>query len=95
MLGLGELSSGQRDIILTPQMSYLNASKISEMGGVTTLPRMVQSMVINGSIWSDGWLMDFRGERENHLGTIGGDEPEGHNYFYGHYSLEVEEGQEV
>lgn len=28
--------------------------------------------------------MDFKIEKQNHLGKIGGDEPEGHNYIYVH-----------
>ena len=31
-----------------------------------------------------GWFMDFKKEKANHLGTIGGDEPPGHNYIYVH-----------
>jgi hypothetical protein len=29
ILGLGEISAGQRDVILTPNIGYLNSSKIS------------------------------------------------------------------
>lgn len=32
MLAIGELQSGQRDIIIEPKLDYLNASKLTELG---------------------------------------------------------------
>ena len=60
VLAIGELGSGQRDIIIEPKMDYLNATKISELGGVTALPRIKMPVVVDGSKQAVGWLMDFK-----------------------------------
>lgn len=44
-------------------------------------------MRLNGVNIGTGWFMDLNGERENHLGTIGGDEPDGHRNVYAHSSF--------
>ena len=44
ILGIGELGQGQRDIILTPRIDYLNATHLSEIASVPVMPR-IQQMV--------------------------------------------------
>lgn len=69
ILGLGEITAGQRDVILSPPRGHLNASKIGQLSGQTAMPRLSDSFIINkqGSV---GWFMDLNLELENHLGTL-------------------------
>lgn len=89
MLAIGELQSGQRDIILEPRLDYLNTTKLSEVGSVVAMPRHKVHMAINSASNVVGWFMDFKLEKQNHLGTIGGDEPDNHTYVYTHESIGV------
>lgn len=73
ILGIGELPEGQRDIVITPKLDYLNATQLSTVGEVTAMPRIMKYMQIEQSGKEMfGWFMDFNKERNNHLGTIGG-----------------------
>lgn len=70
ILGLGEITAGQRDIILTPaKMGYLNATKITELSGEVSMPRISTSVVINGQS-GVGWFMDLKLEQDQHCGTL-------------------------
>lgn len=52
------------------------------------MPRKSSIIKINnGEQSGKGWFMDFKEEAQQHLGTIGGDEPEFHNYVYLHSSF--------
>jgi hypothetical protein len=95
MLAIGELQSGQRDIILTPRLDYLNATKLSEVGNVSAMPRHRAYMAVNSASNVVGWFMDFKLEKQNHLGTIGGDEPDNHSYIYAHESIGLVKGQQA
>ena len=44
ILGIGELPEGQRDIIITPKLDYLNATQLSDVGKVTAMPRIESFM---------------------------------------------------
>lgn len=39
ILGLGEITAGQRDIILRPTEDYLNCTRIVELTGEPAMPR--------------------------------------------------------
>jgi hypothetical protein len=82
ILGIGELPEGQRDIIIQPRLDYFNASKISAVGGVNTMPRYFAMMATDYGKQVSCWFMDFQLERDHHLGTIGGGEPPNHNFVY-------------
>lgn len=95
ILGIGELPEGQRDIIIEPRLEYLNSTKLSEAGRVTALPRVKLYLGLDKGRAVTGWLMDFRSEREHHLGNIGGDEPPMHNFIYAHEELGFAVDQEI
>jgi hypothetical protein len=63
MLAIGELGSGQRDIIIHPRMNYINASKITELGGLTAMPRIQEHLMVNANVSVMGWFMDLTLER--------------------------------
>jgi hypothetical protein len=84
MLAIGELGSGQRDIILQPRLDYINATRITEVAAMPAMPRIKTYLEIDGRANAMGWLMDFQLERDNHLGTIGGNEPPQHSLIYAH-----------
>jgi hypothetical protein len=65
------------------------------VGEVTALPRIKLYFELGGDLRATGWLMDFKAEREHHLGTIGGDEPSNHSFIYAHEELGFPVGSEV
>lgn len=97
ILGLGEISAGQRDVILTPtQGGYLNATRIGELSGEVAMPR-ISAPVLVGGVSGVGWFMDFGLEEQQHLGTLvlnknisESDEP-----VYLHTQYGIREGQTV
>lgn len=62
ILGIGELPEGQRDIIVEPQLDYLNATRLSEVADMPVMPRCKLYLDLNGANIS-AWLMDFKLEK--------------------------------
>lgn len=62
ILGLGEINAGQRDVLLTPLNGFLNSSKISELSGQVTMPRLSTRAIINSQSAS-AWFMDLKLEQ--------------------------------
>jgi hypothetical protein len=91
----GNFNLASGDIILTPRLDYLNATKLSEVGNVSAMPRHRAYMAVNSASNVVGWFMDFKLEKQNHLGTIGGDEPDNHSYIYAHESIGLVKGQQA
>lgn len=101
ILGLGEISAGQRDLILTHNSNgYLNTTKITQLSGQVAMPR-ISSLILVGSNAKQqggvGWFMDLNLEAENHLGTL----PLNHNLpadqepVYLHTQFGIKEGEQI
>lgn len=59
ILGLGEITAGQRDVILKPiNDGYLNTTKIAQLSNQTPMPRISIPVVIAGD-YGIGWYMDL------------------------------------
>lgn len=59
------------------------------------MPRTKLYVSINQGSPATAWLMDFKLEKEHHLGTIGGDEPQNHSAIYVNEDLGVKAGEKV
>lgn len=94
VLALGEQNEGQRDFVLAPQGKYMNCSTIAGRTGMQPMPRYLTKLQVNGET-AHARLMDFRLEREQHLGYVGGDEPENHRFVYPSSKFGLTVGQEV
>ena len=95
ILGIGELPEGQRDIVLEPRLEYLNASKVSSIGQVVAMPRLMALLELSSGQQVTGWFMDFTKERQHRLGTIAGFEPPSHRYVYVHEDIGLKPGQNI
>ena len=95
ILGIGELPSGQRDIIITPRVDFINSTKLEQISQLSVMPRSKLFMSLNNANFVTVWLMDFQKERDNHLGTIGGGEGPNHNFIYAHEDVRIGVDQEV
>jgi hypothetical protein len=73
ILGLGELQEGQRDLIIYPKQDFINTTKLSALSETTAMPRLKVHLVVDSGRQATGWFMDFKLEKEKHLGTLGGD----------------------
>lgn len=60
ILGLGEISAGQRDVILYPVKDYFNASKVAELVNEPVMPRTSVPILLNNDDYSMGWFIDFQ-----------------------------------
>jgi hypothetical protein len=90
ILGLGEITAGQRDVLLSSGSGTINASKVGELSGQAAMPRISEIVKINGAS-SVGWFMDLKLEREQHLGTLqlGNDVGNGEEPIYVHGQFKV------
>jgi hypothetical protein len=74
VLALAEQNEGQRDFILAPQGNYANCSTVAVRTGVQPMPRFLAKVKMSGET-AHARFLDFKLEREQHLGNLGGDEP--------------------
>lgn len=58
ILGLGEISAGQRDVILTPTQDFINCTKVAELTSLPAMPRQQISITVNDDN-AMGWFIDF------------------------------------
>lgn len=89
------MEGGQRDLIIKPTKNFLNATRISELTNNVAMPRFSSMMVYKNTQIATVWFMDFSLEKQQHLGTIGGDEPANHRFIYAHESLDIKAGEKV
>ena len=59
ILGLGEITAGQRDVILTPTKDYLNCTKIAQLTALPAMPRQQLTITANEEN-AMGWFMDLQ-----------------------------------
>lgn len=60
ILGLGELQDGQRDLIITPKLDFINATKISLFSNQPTMPRISSVILLEDGQRASGWFFDFK-----------------------------------
>ena len=90
ILGLGEISAGQRDLILYPTGDYLNSTKVGDLSGETVMPRISVPALFDGN-FGNLWFIDFTLEDHQHLGNIPAPPP-GNHYIWLHEQFDIDKG---